>query len=101
MANDFLQNDGEDLIFNNNGDFAIGDSEKQHISDIIYTAPGWYKEFPSVGVNIQQYLSGAGISDDLNRNLKLQLQSDGYSVTTAKFIQNGENLILDTNATRI
>jgi hypothetical protein len=100
MANDFLQNNDEDLIFSN-GDFAVGDSEQQHISDIIYSAPGWFKEFPAVGVNIQQYLSGAGISDDLNRNLKLQLQSDGYSVTTAKFIQDGENLILDTNATRV
>ena len=100
MAQDFLQDNGEDLVFFN-GDFAVGDSEQQHISDIIYSAPGWYKEFPAVGLNIQQYLSGAGISDTLNANLRLQLVADGYTLTKATFIQDGETLTLDTNAKRV
>jgi hypothetical protein len=54
-----------------------------------------------VGLNIQSYLSGAGISDTLNANLRLQLVADGYTLTKATFIQDGETLTLDTNAERV
>jgi hypothetical protein len=83
-----------------NGDFVIDASDEQHIEDIIQSAPNWWKEYPQVGVNIQLYLSGSN-TDQLNRNLKLQLQADGYNVTYANITQDNENFTLDTDAERV
>jgi len=98
---DFKQTD-EDEILIENGDFVVDYSDKQHLKDIIYSAPNWYKEFPQLGVNIQYYLSGAGIGAELTRNVQLQLNSDGYTVNTIKFNQDTSgNYILTTDAERI
>jgi len=99
VAQDLIQDNGDLLI--QNGDFVIGLSDEQHVADIIYSSPNWWKEFPQVGVNIQMYLSGSGIGDELNRNLKLQLIADGYTVGKASITQLNEELILDTDAKRI
>ena len=94
VAQDLIQDNGDLLI--QNGDFVIGLSDEQHVSDIIYSAPNWWKEYPQLGVNIQLYLSGSGIGDELNRDLKLQLISDGYSVSKANITQLNEELTLVT-----
>ena len=104
-AKDFKQQSDNDILIEY-GDFAIFESDQQHILDIIYAAPNWYKEYPSCGLNIQKYLSGNGTNGidkgNLNRNLQLQLQADGYSSTNSTFVQDYEgNLSLETDATRI
>ena len=83
-----------------NGDLVINESDNQHIGDIIQSAPNWWKEYPQLGVNIQLYLSGSN-TDKLNRDLKLQLQSDGYDVNKATITQDNENFTLDTDAKRL
>lgn len=104
-AKDFKQQSDNDILIEN-GDFVIFESDQQHILDIIYASPNWYKEFPSCGLNIQFYLSGNGTDGinkgNLNRNLQLQLQADGYTSTNSTFVQDFEgNLNLQTDATRI
>ena len=99
IAYDLIADSTEDLKILN-GDFVIDASDKQHIGDIIQSAPNWWKEYPQVGVNIQLYLSGSN-TDQLNRNLKLQLQSDGYDVTKAIITQDNENFTLETDAKRL
>lgn len=85
-----------------NGDFAIGESDSQHITDIVYSAPNWWKEYPYLGVNIQAFLSGSGNGPELNRQLLLQLKSDGYQVTKANFKQISQTeFSFDTDATRL
>ena len=100
-AQDFKQSsDGDVLIVS--GDFFVDFSDQQHILDIVYSAAGWYKEYPSCGVNIQYYLSSTGLGAQLNRNMQLQLQADGYTATNSTFVQDYEgNLNLQTDAVRI
>lgn len=100
VAKDFLQDSSGDLDFLN-GDFFIGESDKQHIADIVYSGPNWYKEFPQVGVNILTYLSGANVGPALTRNGQLQLQADGYKTSIFEFKQEGETLSLTTDAVRV
>ena len=52
-----------------NGDFAIAESDNQHLYDIINSFPGWWKEFPQVGVGIQNYVNSSGKQQELSRNM--------------------------------
>jgi len=79
---DFIVDSNGDLEIQN-GDFVVGLSDFQHIQDIIYSFAGEWKQFPLVGVGIQQYLKSQNASDAVN-SIKQQLQSDGYSLSTAK-----------------
>lgn len=105
LVKDFKQSaDGDILI--ESGDFFVDYSDQQHILDIVYSAPNWWKEYPSCGLNIQLYLSGNGTDGinkgNLNRNMQLQLQADGYVSSSSNFnIDYEGNLNLDTDATRI
>lgn len=104
-AKDFKQSsDGDVLIVS--GDFFVDFSDQQHILDIVYSAAGWWKEYPACGLNIQKYLSGNGTNGidkgNLSRNMQLQLQADGYSSTNSNFTFDYENnLNLETDAVRI
>jgi hypothetical protein len=100
-AKDFKQSSDDDILITD-GDFFVDFSDQQHILDIVYAAPNWYKEYPACGVNIQYYLSGSGVGAELNRNLKSQLEADGYSNTNSTFTQDYEgNLNLITDAIRL
>jgi len=68
------------------GDFEISESDKQHIQDIIESFTGWWKEFPALGVGIKQYQASSGMEQTIERQIKLQLQGDGYSVDGAKVV---------------
>ena len=84
--------DGDLFIDPITGDFKIDFSDQQHIQDIIEASQGEYKEFPALGVGIEAYLNSAGTEQTIERSVKLQLQSDGYSVSGASvsFDQNGK-----------
>jgi hypothetical protein len=66
-----------DLFFKD-GDFAIVESDEQHVMDTIAAFPGWWKEHPADGVGLFSYLHSAGRQDVLKRNIKINLLSDGY-----------------------
>lgn len=83
-----LDSDGDLFIDPLTGDFAIADSDKQHIIDILNAFPGWWKEFPSVGVGMQKYIDSSGKQQEIERAIKLQLQADGYQVDTITATQN-------------
>jgi hypothetical protein len=87
IAKDFLFDDDEDLRIEN-GDLVIGDSDAQHIQDIIMSGPGWYKEFPAMGVNARIYLGSSGKEQELQRSIQLNLQSDGYRANMVRVKQN-------------
>lgn len=77
----------QDFAISNNdllcvdGDFAIAESDVQHIDDTINAFPGWWKNFPADGVGIFQYLNSSGQEQTIKRALTINLQSDGYIVT--------------------
>lgn len=97
---DILIGDDNDLIFDG-GDIKIGASDKQSMRSTINAWPGWWKEFPSVGVGISKYLNSSGKNQEIQRNIKLQLESDGFDVVTiiANNTPNGE-FDIQANATR-
>ena len=75
-----LGTDG-DLYFDPiNPDLVLAPSDMQHITDIIQSVPGHYKEFPLIGFNPYQYLNGKTNPQVINQALKIQLQADGYTI---------------------
>lgn len=59
------------------GDFAIGVSDLQHIAHILEAEKGQYRQTPLVGVGVLKMLNGP-ISGAEKREIKMQLQGDGY-----------------------
>lgn len=84
-AKDILLEDN-DLKFSTLGDFEIGESDNQHQQDIIFENIGAYKEHPLVGVGIINYLNSTNTQLQLAREIKLQLEVDGYVVESVDFV---------------
>jgi hypothetical protein len=83
------------------GDFGIQDSDFQHIQDVINSYPGWWKNYPEIGVGGQAYIKSSGQDQDLARNIKIQLQGDGFSVDNIVISRdNASNLLITPNAVR-
>lgn len=100
-ASDFLLDKDGDLMINpNTGDFQIGLSDDQHIQDIIESFPGWWKEFPSIGVGILQYLNSSGQEQQIERSIKLQLTADGYEVSRPDVSVTIDGITYNPNAIR-
>ena len=59
-----------------NGDFKTGENDNNLISYIVKAAPGDYKEFPTLGVGIDQYLNGIGSAQQIESNIIEQISSD-------------------------
>jgi hypothetical protein len=79
VRKDFGLDDNNDLVILN-GDFAIVESDQQHIADTINAYVGWWKEFPIDGVGIGLYQNSAGGAQQLARKIKIELEKDGYKV---------------------
>ena len=71
-----------------NGDFNIGESDTQHIQDIVFETTGAYKQYPLVGVGIVSYLNSSGAQLLLSREMQIQLETDGYLVNEIAFDGN-------------
>jgi hypothetical protein len=95
LVKDILTDDTGDLVIES-GDFKVAESDYHHIRDIMIAAPGHYKQSPLVGANIRMEVNGA-IDGNFRRELRLQLQADGFNVKQIKEV----NGILDVDAERI
>jgi hypothetical protein len=79
MAAQDIKLDDNDLYIDvNTGDFSIGNSDTQHVQDIINSFVGWWKEYPTLGVGIKKYLGRSGGVQLTKRAIKIHLKSDGY-----------------------
>ncbi len=100
-AQDILLDDNNELIIKN-GDFVVGKSDKQSIRSILNAFPGWWKQYPTVGVGMMQYLNSTGKEQEIMRNIRLQLEADGFAIDTV--IIEGlttNNFSINTNAHRV
>jgi hypothetical protein len=95
IAKDLKLDENDDLVIEN-GDFVIAPSDKQHIKDILQSAPGWYKEFPLVGFNPFARLNARNNKQALNKDAKIQLQADGYNVSALDLDVVDGNIIINT-----
>lgn len=95
---DLKYNDAGLMIVNNDVVWDI--SDEQHVQDTINAAPGWWKENFADGVNIRAYLSSSGQERVLARSVKIQLESDLYTVTNPQvYFDNLGKLNVIPNAT--
>lgn len=60
------------------GDFRAGDPENQYIHYLVISAPGHWKEFPSIGVAIVQYLQSTAPASTIQRAIRVQLINDVF-----------------------
>lgn len=94
-------------IYNNDlyivgGDFAIAESDQQHVSDTLAAFPGWWKQYPPDGVGMLQYLGSTGQEQTIERSIKIQLTSDGYKTTDAGItIDRNGQLTVNPNAEKL
>jgi hypothetical protein len=77
-----------------NGDFVIAESDQNHIVNICKANIGCYKQFPLLGVGIDQYIASAGTSLILKRNISINLESDSFKVNEIKVVEN-DNYYID------
>jgi hypothetical protein len=98
-SNDLQLDTLGDLIIRN-GDFVISPSNNQNVLDIIVSAAGWWREYPTCGVAIANYQSGSGQQQQLQSNIRLQLIADGFQVISVKAIPNNEQFTISANVNR-
>lgn len=94
-----LDADGDLLI--ENGDFVAKPSDKNHIQHIIEAAKGNWRFAPLLGVDITQYINATGtaIHDKIKKNIKRELERDGYVVKIVKLTEN-QPIMVDANRVR-
>jgi phage baseplate assembly protein W len=81
-SRDFLSDaDGDILI--EGGDFVVGDSDEQHVADILLSNKGDWRQNPAVGCNMVAFLKGnnsASLRERVRILIRTQLEYDGYRV---------------------
>ena len=91
MRKDFLRDQETNNLICQNGDFLTGESDEQHVIDLLDFQKGELKEFPLAGFAAINYIKRTNIEDEFKRDLKIDLNYDGYSNTkidTSKGIDN-------------
>ena len=63
---------------NANNDFEWFNSDIKHIEAVIQSTPGTYKENPSMGVGINNYLNSSGAEQEVSRKVIIELNADLY-----------------------
>ena len=83
-----------------NGDFAIAESDEQHIKDTLQADKSWWKQYPDEGVNIFAAVAGPSDTQALEKKITIQLDIDGYVCNnpTVKLDPSGQ-LFVNPNAT--
>lgn len=100
MYVDFTEDEDGDLLISGE-DFVLSASDTMHIQDTIIAHPGWWKEFPQDGVAISNYSKATGQEQVLAREIKLQLENDGYQVDNPIVTFENDNLTINPNAVRV
>lgn len=87
MKDILLDDDGDLLI--ENGDFVIGESDTEHIKSILMANKGDFKEFPELGVGMEELLNDDAITQFLI-DAKKNLEYDGLQVNNISFTDEGK-----------
>lgn len=99
-SNDILLNSTGNLLIQA-GDFVVGISDEQHVQDTIIADKGWYKRNPADGVGVGKYLNSSGQQAKLQKEIKKELQKDGYVVDNPKAIITQDNFLIYPNAEKL
>lgn len=99
FATDLLLDDTYDLVFGPAGDVAVGEADDQHVALLLLTRQGDWRADPLVGIGLRQHQSGPlGPAEQaqLQRDLAVQLQRDGYRVREISIAPDG-GLFIDAD----
>lgn len=88
---DILKDEDNDVLWVD-GDLVIGPSDEQHIQDILSANQGDYRIYPLCGCSAGKLINGS-INQAWLAKAKLQLQQDGYKVSSIKV--SGSNISID------
>lgn len=81
------------------GDFVIAESDDQHIIDTINSFPGWWKQNLEDGIGIASWQKGAAMIQELTKQLRIQLSSDGYTLDSPTVTLSSDGkFIINPNA---
>lgn len=86
MNTDFILNENNEPVVEN-GDFVIESSDGQHIQMILQLEKGELKQYPEIGVGMLKYIN-SNIDGRLRKEIKLQLEADGYDTSGLKIVGN-------------
>lgn len=73
---------------------AIGESDSDHISLIVSSNKGEFKEYPVLGVG-EQYLKSVGRISEMRSDIQTQLELDGYKANVQ--VSNTGKLVIDVD----
>lgn len=79
-----------------NGDFIVANSDQNHIINICKANIGAFKQFPLLGVGIDNYIGSVGQKQILKRAISVQLESDGFKVNRIE-TRNEDDYYIDAN----
>lgn len=72
-----------------NGDFKLGDDTGQRAFLLLKVQKGHFKQHPLCGVGIESMLGGT-LTQQLKREITLQLESDNIKATNIRLSSDGE-----------
>lgn len=81
-----------------NGDFAIKQSDEQHIQDTINAFPSWWKMNPLDGVGIRAWQYSPANAQAMAKSIRLNLSADGYICSPTVTLDVAGKLVVNTNA---
>jgi hypothetical protein len=84
---DILDDADGDLLIRN-GDIVHGPADQQHIQDLMLAQKGHYTQSAVMGIGIESYIKG-DTGEKLRREIKLQLEADGFNVKKV-FVKDGD-----------
>lgn len=87
QVQDILLTDDYDLAISDSGDFEVGFSDQQHVILLIETGVGAWKQFPTIGVGIEQYSGSSGTGLRIRNEINKSLKNDGYDNVTVELVQ--------------
>lgn len=88
-----LEQDTNDIRLEG-GDFKIESSDLQHVEHIVHNQKGEYKEFPLLGFGAENYLKTNTEGVAFKRDLKVQLEYDGYKNPDIDISEGIWNLVI-------
>jgi hypothetical protein len=91
---DLLLDTNGDLVVEN-GDLVISNSDRQNIEQLTLLNKGEYKEFPLLGFGAVRYIGTTISKIEFKRDLKLQLEYDGYNNPVIDLTEGFENLKIE------
>lgn len=88
MAKDIILDVNNDLLFEN-GDLVLRDSESQEVRLILEAVKNDFKQYPVIGANLVDFLSGSISLTEITQAIELNLLIDDKNL---KVTMDGDNL---------